>query len=200
VAHRIYLETAKRSVFAVSLDWPGWCRRGRDADDALKQFRKYESRYALIVSSDVATDAVEIVGDVAGTPITDFGAPRALGPWDDHPVASDVRLNHLDVLRECWAYFDTVVGAAPERLTKGPRGGGRDRDDIADHVREAERAFASKIGLRIAPRTPWERQRSLLGERLASEFASEKWPADFAIRIIAWHVVDHAWEIQDKTP
>lgn len=200
MAHRIYLETGKKSVFAVSLDWPGWCRRGRDADDALEQFREYESRYALIISADFATDDVEIVGNVAGTPITDFGAPRALGPWDDHPDAGDVRLVHLDVLRECWAYFDTVVVAAPERLTKGPRGGGRDRDDIADHVREAERAYASKIGLRIAPRTPWERQRSLLGEHLASESEDDKWPADFAIRIIAWHVVDHAWEIQDKTP
>jgi hypothetical protein len=200
VAHRIYLETAKKSVFAVSLDWPGWCRRGRDADDALEQFLEYESRYALVVSADVATDDVEVVGNVPGTPTTDFGAPCVLGPWDDHPVVRDVRLIHLDVLRECWAYFDTVVDAAPERLTKGPRGGGRDRDQIVDHVREAERASASKIGLRIAPRTPWERQRSLLGERLASEYANEKWPADFAIRIIAWHVVDHAWEIQDKTP
>jgi len=25
------------------------------------------------------------------------------------------------------------------------------------------------------------------------------WPARYAVRRIVWHVLDHAWEIQDKT-
>jgi len=28
---------------------------------------------------------------------------------------------------------------------------------------------------------------------------SERWPARYAIRRIAWHVLDHAWEIEDKS-
>jgi hypothetical protein len=28
---------------------------------------------------------------------------------------------------------------------------------------------------------------------------SKPWPARYAIRRIAWHVLDHAWEIEDKS-
>jgi hypothetical protein len=83
---------------------------------------------------------------------------------------------------------------------KGPRGGGRDRDQMVDHVREAEREYASRTGLRIAPRTPWQSQRTLLAEHLLTDYHDPKWPPEFAMRVIAWHVVDHAWEIEDRTP
>ena len=199
MVQRVYLEVATKLVFAVSLDWPGWCRRGRDADDALAQFGHYAPRYSAVVGVDLAANNVEVVGTIAGNSTTEFGAPRVQGPWDDTPATDAVRRAHVEVVRQCWSYLDQTIAISPEKLAKGPRGGGRDRDQIADHVREAERSYASKLGVRIAPRTPWDQQRAAIGERLLSGYDHEKWPVDYAIRVIAWHILDHAWEIEDKT-
>jgi hypothetical protein len=200
VAQRVYIETGQKWAFAVSLDWPGWCRRGRSPDDAIEQLRLYAPRYELIVDTHVEAHDIDVVGSVKGTTTTDFGAPDSWGPWDEPPLPVELRRPHVQILRRCWGYFDSVIQGAPLELIKGPRGGGRDRDKVRAHTREAERAYASKIGLRIAPRTPWEQQRDLLAQRLESEDRGEKWPLDYALRRIAWHVVDHAWEVLDKTP
>jgi uncharacterized protein (DUF58 family) len=47
-----------------------------------------------------------------------------------------------------WAAFDQIAAAAPAELRKGPRGGGRDRDQIIDHVIGAETAYARKLGIK----------------------------------------------------
>ena len=186
-------------VFAVSHDWPGWCQRGRDTDDALAQFRLYAPRYGAVVGVDLTEEDIEIVGTITGNSTTGYGAPRARGPWDETSARDDVRRAHVDIVSQCWLYLDDTIATSPEKFAKGPRGGGRDRDQIEDHVREAECAYASKLGVRIPPRTPWDQQREVITERLMNECNHEKWPADYAIRIIAWHVLDHAWEIEDKS-
>ena len=53
------------------------------------------------------------------------------------------------LLAGSWRVFDEVVASAPAQLRKGPRGGGRDRDAVPDHVREAERTYARRIGVRL---------------------------------------------------
>jgi hypothetical protein len=104
----------------------------------------------------------------------------------------------VGVLRDCWTAFDRVAANAPEVLRTGPRGGGRDRDAIADHVREAERAYAPKIGTRIPPRTPWPEQRDMIAEGLLAGPTGARWPLGYTLRRLAWHVLDHAWEIEDR--
>jgi hypothetical protein len=85
-------------------------------------------------------------------------------------------------------------------LRKGPRGGGRDRDKIVDHVSEAERAYAPKAGIRVPPRTPWPEHREIILTGLrADDPAGAKWPLRYLIRRMAWHVLDHAWEIEDRS-
>jgi hypothetical protein len=105
----------------------------------------------------------------------------------------------LGVVQDCWSYFDRVVDGAPPTLRRGPRGGGRDRDAVADHVREAERHYASGIGAKLPPRTPWPVIRGAVLEALRAGSTNPKWPTRYAIRRLAWHVTDHAWEIQDKS-
>jgi hypothetical protein len=100
------------------------------------------------------------------------------------------------VLRHCWDAFDAAVAVATPQLAKGPRGGGRDRDAIVDHVREAERSYGRKVGVRVPPRTPWAEQRTALLEGLRAP--QGPWLPGYAVRRIAWHVLDHAWEIEDK--
>lgn len=103
------------------------------------------------------------------------------------------------MLQGAWRAFDAAASRAPAILRKGPRGGGRDRDAIIEHVREAERHYASKAGVRIPPRTAWTEQRSLLVAALRRDPAEGSWPRRAALRRIAWHVLDHAWEIEDRS-
>jgi hypothetical protein len=55
------------------------------------------------------------------------------------------------LLRAAWDILEEVVAALKAEPRKGPRGGGRDRDEIWHHVIDAERAYARKIGVRHKP-------------------------------------------------
>ena len=196
---RVYIEEGTTSVFAVSLDWPGWCRRAKSSDLAIEALDEYRGRYAKIVTSPFRPGTFEVVGTAKGNGTTDYGAPDARGEWDKVDLAPRELNRQIAVLQDCWNYFDAVVDEAPTAMRRGPQGGGRDRDAIADHVREAERSYCSKIGARVAPRTPWDEQRDIVVTTLKSPSPNAKWPTAYAIRRIAWHVVDHAWEIEDKS-
>jgi len=196
---RVYLERGKNSVFAVSLEWPGWCRRARTDELAVEMLESYRDRYARIVTAPFRPGPIEVIGSVNGNATTDFGAPDARGPWDQAPLTPRELHRQIAVLQDCWNYFDAAVDVAPAKLRRGPRGGGRDRDEVVDHVREAERAYCSAVGFRVAPRTPWDEQRDVVVTTLRASVPGAKWPTAYAIRRCAWHVVDHAWEIEDKS-
>jgi hypothetical protein len=198
-ASRIYLEEGKNTVFAISLDWPGWCRRAKTVDLAIEALDNYRDRYAQIVTSPFDPGDFEVVGTLKGNRTTDFGAPDARGPWDDTPLSAGELSRQIAVLQDCWNYFDAVVANAPAALRRGPRGGGRDRDAIVNHVREAERAYCSGAGFRVAPRTPWDEQRDVVVTTLRANSPQARWPIPYALRRCAWHIVDHAWEIEDKS-
>jgi len=106
--------------------------------------------------------------------------------------------------------FDRVVSRAPAALSKGPRGGGRDRDAMVEHVLGAEVAYARKIGIRqrepaLADSAAISTLRSAILEGLrtardGTPVVEKGWPVRYAARRIAWHVLDHAWEIEDRSP
>jgi hypothetical protein len=196
---RVGLERGKTWVFASALDWPGWCRRGKGEQAALDALLDYAGRYAGVVGEDFRAGELVVVGTLPGNRTTDFGAPDAKGPWDDEPLDLPEADRLARLVERCWRYFDGVVAGAPAELRKGPRGGGRDRDAILGHVREAERSYARKVGVRLPPRTPWAQQRVELLAALRMAAPGGSWPARYAIRRLAWHVLDHAWEIQDKS-
>ena len=198
---RVYLETGKTWTFACAVDWPGWCRRAKGGDEAaIETLLEYAPRYRPVAGSRWKPDVVEVIGRIPGDATTDFGAPHAIGPWDEEAVSAADQRAQLKLLKSTWDYFDTVVAGAPAELRKGPRGGGRDRDKIVDHVREAERAYAPKAGVRIPPRTPWPEHRDLILAGLRTpDPDGVKWPWRYVVRRIAWHVLDHAWEIEDRS-
>jgi hypothetical protein len=199
VTTRVGLERGRTWVFASALDWPGWCRRGKGEQAALDALLDYAGRYAEAVGEDFRAGQLVVVGTLPGSRTTDFGAPDAKGPWDEEqldPAEADRQAGLLD---RCWAYFDGVVAGAPAELRKGPRGGGRDRDAIVAHVREAERSYGRRIGVRMPPRTPWPQQRAELLTAVRAAAPGGSWPPRYAVRRVAWHVLDHAWEIQDKS-
>jgi hypothetical protein len=196
---KLYIEQGSNTAFAVALEWPGWCRRAKTPELAVEALDEYRERYAAIVSIPFAPAPYEVVGSLKGNGTTDFGAPDARGPWDTVPLSSRDLNRQIAILQDCWNYFDQVVASAPATLRKGPRGGGRDRDALVDHVREAERAYCSRAGHRVAPRTPWDEQRDVVVTALRAKATNAAWPSAYAIRRCAWHIVDHAWEIEDKS-
>ena len=191
----VYLEQGRTWTFACAVDWPGWARRGKGDDAALEELLAYAGRYAAVVQG-FSPGALHVIGTVPGNATTDFGAPDARGPWDESPGDTDVLAARLE---DCWAAFDRAVAGASAELRKGPRGGGRDRDAVAAHVQEAERSYGRMIGVRLPPRTPWDEQRTALAAAVRAGAPDARWPLRYAVRRFAWHVLDHAWEIEDKS-
>jgi hypothetical protein len=205
-ASRVSLEVGKQWVFACAVDWPGWCRRGRSEATAIAALQDYGSRYERVAGPRFQAGEVEIVGRLAGNATTDFGAPGAVGPFDADPLVGAERERQVALLQACWRAFDAAVAGAPATLPKGPRGGGRDRERIVEHVREAEHAYAHKLDLRVGKGARWDEQRAAITGALTAgpiEDGGGKpaagWPPRYALRRIAWHVLDHAWELEDKS-
>jgi len=212
----VYLEVTPRRAFASAADWPGWCRSGKDEAGALESLAAFGPRYAAVAAGahvafkPVPASDFKVAERLPGSATTDFGAPGAIASADAKPLprAEADRIEAL--LRACWEVFDAVLAAAPAELRKGPRGGGRDRDKIAQHVIDAEGAYAAKIGVRLKPPKPDDRKgvaewRDALVAGLRSQpeesaGGSKRWPARYAARRLAWHAVDHAWEIEDRAP
>ena len=198
MATRVYFERGKRSVFAAAIEWPGWCRRAKTEEAALEALLEYRDRYAAVLSTPFRPGKLEVVGAVPGNATTDFGAPAVETPWDHESITPRELKRQVAVLEDCWAYFDEVVTTAPATLTKGPRGGGRDRDQVVDHTREAERHYCSALGTRVPPRTPWASSARRSSSVVARRFARRQVATAYSLRRMAWHVLDHAWEIEDK--
>jgi len=199
VTTRVYFEEGKSSVFAAAIDWPGWCRRAKTMDLALEALLDDRDRFAAVLSVPFKPGKLAVIGTIAGNTTTDFGAPGVDAPWDAEPITSRDLKRQVAVLVDCWAYFDGVVDVALTTLTKGPRGGGRDRDDIVAHVQEAERNYCSKLGTRVPPRTPWVDQRATITDALLAGSPGGARPSRYSLRRLAWHVLDHAWEIEDES-
>jgi hypothetical protein len=208
-----YLEVGTKRVFAGALEWPGWIRAGKTEEQAMAALVAAAGRYARVVALvglSLPDPDFEIEESLAGDVTTDFGAPSGITEADRAPLTAKEAKRVADLVAASWTYLDQVVAGAPAELRKGPRGGGRDRDKIVDHVVGAEAAYAWKLGIRerdlpaagdgaiSALRTALL---EVLGAPSTGEPLKEKgWPPRYAARRIAWHVLDHAWEIEDRSP
>jgi hypothetical protein len=207
----IYLEIGKTKIVACARAWPGWCRFGKTEQQAIESLLNTTSRYQLIAErAGIAfvPENVEVVERITGDATTDWGAPSIIIPSDTQPVDAIHARQGVAILRASWAMMDELIAIAPSELRKGPRGGGRDRDQVVGHVIEVERAYARKIGVQHKPFSHDDRNAlTALREEIAttldqpsdgSLLTPSGWPASYAIRRITWHVIDHLWEIEDR--
>jgi len=209
----IYLEVGSKRVFASALDWPGWTRAGKDEKLAIEALLAYLPRYAIVPrTARIAfpTEAqFKVVERVTGNATTDFGAPGIPASSDTKPLSTAEADRICALLAASWKVFDNVVAKSPAQLRKGPRGGGRDRDKIADHIIDAESVYTTKLGLKLrAPKRDdaagvAATRKAVLDAIRAStgrpQTAEKRWSPRYAARRIAWHLLDHAWEIEDRT-
>jgi len=209
----VYLELGTKKVFACSIDFPGWCRSGKDEEAALEALASYAPRYAEVAKRAKAafpSKAVEfeVVERVKGKGATDFGVPHEIPRADAEPLTARQAARQVELMRAAWAVLDRVAKGAPAELRKGPRGGGRDRDKMLGHVLGAEAAYARHLGIRhpepeLGDTTAIRALRDDLAEALSgasdgSPLRPKGWPPRYAFRRISWHVLDHAWEMQDR--
>ncbi len=220
----VYLEVGQKKIFAGALDWPGWCRSARDEGAALATLVAYAPRYAGIFSRLQTTidfvppddpAAFVVVERLAGTSTTDFGAPDAAPTRDAEPFDEAARERSEAILTAIWRAFDRAVRTAEgKELRKGPRGGGRERDGIVRHVLGADAAYLRRVGQTFsqddgAPlddelRRTHEAIRVALAAGARGEIPLQGprggalWTPRYFVRRVAWHTVDHHWEIEDR--
>ena len=215
----VCLEVSPKQAVASALDWPGWCRAGRNEAAALEALAGYTERYASVAElagfslpSMVAFDVVE---RLPGGPSTAFAAPECRRPFpqaiaeaERGKVTEGSARRLVGLLTSVWATLDRFAVASPAELRKGPRGGGRDRDELINHVLGADTAFARKLGVKL--KRPAmddiaaieELRQAIAGVVGApsdgSPVVPNGWTRRYAARRIAWHVLEHAWEMQDR--
>lgn len=215
---RVVLERgpkAKRSV-AFAVDWPGWSRGAKTPEQALEVFESYRARYLPVAVGAGLEDefdamgVLDVIEDKVGTGSTDFWAISfSPSSTERDPFGDDDLERALRLLQATWSYFDDVAARVSVEMRKGPRGGGRDRDRIIRHtIRTESEDFAKRVGLRIpdeAALTPdgLRRHRDEYVAAMRAYNAGEgkrmrSWTLPFLIRHSAFHVMDHAWEMEDK--
>ena len=210
----VYIETGSKRAFACSLEWPGLARSAKSEDAALAALGSYVERYSPVAARaglpfDVADGqrwvVVERVPTRSGG--ADFGVPTTVLGSDHGGVCKDEAFRTAALLVASWDFLAEMAEGAPPELRKGPRGGGRDRDAVVAHVAAAEQMFGKKVGLKLPVPAPGatdivaaNRAAILTWCRSgkASAEASSDWPPRYAARRLLWHVLDHAWEIEDR--
>jgi hypothetical protein len=213
----VAIEATPKKAFATAVDWPGWSRSGKTPELALEALAAYAPRYAVVAgeagesfpTGAAGPDAFEVVEEAVGGGGTDFGVPSRVTDADRRPTTADEADRLRRLVAAAWTTLDRVAETAPAELRKGPRGGGRDRDKMIWHVIEADQAYAREMGLRLKPQAPGDRAavqatRTAILEVIGapsdgSPFADRRWTARYAAGRIAWHALDHAWEMEDRS-
>jgi hypothetical protein len=213
---RVMLELGKKKrVVACAFDWPGWDRSARLGQDAVAVLAAYRPRYAKVAelaglgSEFAAAGDFEVVEQVAGIGMTDYYGLSGRAATPEHDPMTEAELERkVALLRASWISFDAMAARVSAELRKGPRGGGWEKDRIIRHVNGAEiDEFAPKVGVKVPLETRDDpeallayREAFVAGVRdhHARDEAARTWALQFLIRRCAWHMLDHAWELEDR--
>jgi hypothetical protein len=213
----VILEVAAKRSFASALDWPGWSRSGRSPHEALECLVEYGPRYAEIAKRasvaftvPTSTDEVEVLENVRGGSDTEFGVPGTSAKAESGAIPTRDLNRLISLLDAGWKAFDAAARAAEgKQLRLGPRGGGRQVPKMVEHVREAEGAYLHQLGWKTDRSASMADLRRSFVEALRLRAADRplpepnkvrtRWEPRYAIRRSAWHALDHAWEIEDRS-
>jgi hypothetical protein len=213
---QVVIEVTPKRAFASAIDWPGWSRSGRTPEAALEALAAYSNRYrAVAAAAGMKLPKVEgnesfaVVEEIEGDATTTFGAPSKPAVAERHAATARQADRAATLLEAAWTVLDQAVDSSPAELRKGPRGGGRDRDAMFNHVLGAEQAYAGKVGVRVRqpsgddPAAIRAMREQLLAvvraDRTGAPARAGGWPPRYAARRLAWHALDHAWEMQDRS-
>ncbi|HEX5810379.1 MAG TPA: hypothetical protein VFY25_17040 [Anaerolineales bacterium] len=99
-------------------------------------------------------------------------------------------------------------------MRTGSRGGGRQIDGIVQHLLGSEAGYLSQVGWKLKHEKTaslteqLEQARQGILEALAASARGEipakgprggvRWSSRYFVRRLAWHTLDHVWEIEDR--
>jgi hypothetical protein len=161
-------------------------------------------RLGCIAPPDVGR--FRVVERLTGNATTDFGAPGVAPRSADRPVDEDEARRFAAIMKACWSALDRAAATADGRVLRtGPRGGGRQLAAIMEHVADAEVAYLSKLGARPSSGDARATIVAVFASRARGEPPERTprsgvlWTPRYFMRRAAWHVLDHAWEIEDRS-
>ena len=213
---RVALEIGPKSkkVVAVAQDWPGLARGARTAEAAVERLRDYVPRYAPIATGagmEIAFEPdpeITVIEQYPGVGSTDFwGISFAFSHFDQQDMTQEELDRELTLMRACWTFFDNARSRVSAEMARGPRGGGRNRDQIVRHTFVSELDMAKKVGVRWTQdghpsETDLTEYRDAYCAAIKAYHAegktARKWPLRYLIRHTAFHTLDHTWEMEDK--
>ena len=213
----IYLEVGEKKVFACAVDWPGWSRGGKTENEALDTLLSSGQRYADVAKrakvafrSPTTVEDFEAIARVKGDASTEFGIPGQAAPGDEKDLTPADLKRWRSLLRAAWATWDQhAVGAKGVTLAVGPRGGGRSLAKMTHHVFEADQAYLRQLGSKPPVGEDMAILREACLEALRARAKSETppnpnqvkklWSPRYYVRRSAWHALDHAWELADRS-
>lgn len=209
----VTIETTPTRTFATAIDWPGWSRSGKTGASAMEALAAYAERYGVVARAagqafPSGPIAVRVVETQAGGAATDFGVPSFVTEADRRSTTAAEGDRLARLVEAAWAHLDAIALAAPEALRKGPRGGGRDTSKIVEHTLAADHSYARTMGLRLPePRLGDHAAVTALRAAMLEVLRSPsdgspigtRWTVRYAAHRIAWHSLDHAWEIEDRS-
>jgi hypothetical protein len=219
----VALEVGAKRAFATAIEWPGWSRSGKDDQAALEALTAYGPRYAAVLrgarlgfKAPQDSRELDVVERLPGDASTDFGVPGKILAADQPPMDERELRRSTTLFRSAWKALDAAARRAEGKvLTKGPRGGGRDLDQILRHVVEADAGYLARLGQKVRlddggdPGAELRRIRRVILDTLGAVAGREPIPAGprggarmpprYFVRRSVWHVLDHAWEIEDRS-
>ncbi|MCA9981258.1 MAG: hypothetical protein KDD89_10495 [Anaerolineales bacterium] len=225
---RVAVEKGEKWTIATAVDWPGWTRRSRglETDTAVVTLITYATRYGQVLQeADLVQDLgftlptqptdFDLIEQNQGDAKTDFGSPAVIPAAHREPI-SPAELPALQaILRACWQAFDRAAeSASGQTLRTGPRGGGRTVAKMRLHLIESERAYVRKLACtapnvkNLPPLDALAQTRQACLAALAQAVneglpeagprGGKLWPPRYFVHQLAWHTLDHAWEIEDR--
>ncbi len=219
---QVYVERGRKRTFVEAVEWPGWGRMGDDEASALEALFEAAPRYAAVMEASgiefkVPPDlaGMVVVEWLEGNASTDFGSPSFSPASDQRPVSEKDFIRFQALLMACWQAFDSaVIAASGRQLRKSARGSGQDLASILGHVIASDASDLGRLAWKFKLQNPHNpidelgrtRQATLnaLGRAALGElpeqgkWSSEIWTPRRFVRNIAWHTLDHTWEIEDR--
>ena len=204
----------KRSV-ASAFDWPGWDGARRPRSGRGRPRRLPTDRYAKVAAVAGLADEFRTTGDLGvverleGIGMTDFYGVSMRSAAPEYDQMTDAECDRkLALLAPPGPTSTTMRRGSRPSSDLGPRGGGRDRERIIRHVNGAEiDEFAKKVGVytpldaRDSPARLAAHRDALveaIRDHNARGVSARNWTVQFVIRHSAYHMLDHAWEMEDR--
>ncbi|NOK60384.1 MAG: hypothetical protein GFH27_549281n222 [Chloroflexi bacterium AL-W] len=131
------------------------------------------------------------------------------------PIDQEVFQRFQTLTKAYWQALDMAVQQNSDKeLRQEPRGGGRDVTGIVRHLLDSDAGYLSALGRRLkkSPEIELDEERDLTRQAVLNALAAAMhgerpergprggmiWKPRYFVRRLAWHVLDHVWEIENR--